>query len=631
MIFSVSGVQKAFGTNTILEDVTFLLEDKEKVALVGLNGAGKTTLFKIITNEISKDKGTVVIAKEKTIGYLEQIVDLETETSIYEEIVSVFSDLIKMEDKLRKIELEMASLIGEDLEKAMAQYSSLSHEFEIKKGYEYKSRVKGVAKGLGFQEDEFERPVRQLSGGEKTRVALGKLLLKEPDLLLLDEPTNHLDIQAVQWLEDFLKNYEGSIIIISHDRYFLDKVTTKTIEIENKQATVYNGNYTFFTQQKEINREIMLKQYLNQQKEIKRQEEIIKELKSFNREKTVKRARSKEKLLQKIEVIEKPKISEQKMKLNLTPKNESGNDVLRVREVSKSFGGNKLFNNINFEVQKGEKVALIGENGIGKTTLFKIIMGTLESDTGEAKIGASVKIGYYDQEHENLSLGKNIFDEISDKYPNLTNVEIRNALASFAFKDDDVFKPVSALSGGERGRVALSKIMLGNVNFLILDEPTNHLDIYSKEILEKAIKGYEGTVIYISHDRYFINNTATKIIELTKDGCTIYLGNYDYYIEKKTDLNKIQPAKNDISVSVGKDEYIQKKESQAEIRKVKNQLKKTENEIEQIEINIKDLENELLSPEVCTNAQKAKEIYEKKVELEERLESLYELWEQLSI
>jgi len=632
MTFSINNINKAFGTNVILENVTFLLSDKEKVALVGVNGAGKTTLFKIMIGELSRDSGDIIFPKETKIGYLSQVTDLVTDNSVHEEMLSVFQEVIKLEDKIRKVELEMSNLKGDELEKIMHQYASLTQEFENKKGYEYKSRVKGVLKGLGFSEDDLNRDYYRLSGGEKTRIALGKLLLKEPDLLLLDEPTNHLDINSVQWLEEFLRDYEGAVIIISHDRYFLDKVTTKTIEIENKKANIYNGNYSLFVKKKEIDGEIKLNHYLNQQKEIKRQEEVIKELRSFNREKSVKRAESREKLLKKIEIVEKPDALPRKMKMKLRPKNESGNDVLVVKNLAKKFGKNILFEDANIEINKGEKVALIGANGIGKTTLLKIIMNILEYESGEIRMGANVKIGYYDQQHENLNLNKNIFDEISDEYPNLTNTEIRNTLAAFVFTNDDVFKCISSLSGGERGRVALAKIMLGDVNFLILDEPTNHLDIHSKEILESAIKNYEGTVLYISHDRYFINNTASKIIELTNSGTTMYYGNYDYYMEKKGEESDFitVPQGKIATIESNKNDYIQKKESQAEIRKIKNQLKKTEMEIERIEIEITKFETELLLPEICTDAVKAKEVYEKKSELEEKLESLYELWEELS-
>lgn len=631
MILSCNNLKKSFGINTILENISFNIEDKEKAAIVGVNGAGKSTLFKIAIGELTADSGEFIVPKNINIGYFSQNIEIDSNKTIYDEMLTVFDYLISLENTIRKYEKEMAGLEGKELDELMKKYSYLSHEYEQNDGYSYKSRLKGVIKGLGFSDEEFNQPINQLSGGQKTRVALGKLLLTAPNLLLLDEPTNHLDIDSIQWLEDFLKGYNGSVIIISHDRYFIDKIVTKIIEIENRKSYVYNGNYSFYYSQKEIKRDIELKHYLTQQKEIKRQEEVIKKLRSFNREKSIKRAESREKQLNKIEVIEKPENLPENMRFTLKPKKESGYDVLNIECVKKSFENETLFENVSFEIKKGEKTALIGPNGIGKTTLFRIILNKLKADCGNIKLGANVTIGYYDQEHQTLDQSKNIFDEISDSYPKLTNLEIRNVLAAFVFTGDDVFKPISALSGGEKGRVSLAKIMLSNANFLILDEPTNHLDVNSKEILENAIRNYEGTCLYISHDRYFINNTAQKIIELNKNGTKTYLGNYDYYIMKKNENtieNKI--IENNINISESKNDWKLQKEKQAEERKLKNRLKKLEIEIEETENKIAELENKLKLEEIYTDAEKTNLIFTEKTELEENLINLYEQWESLN-
>lgn len=631
MILSCNNLKKSFGINTILENISFNIEDKEKAAIVGVNGAGKSTLFKIAIGELTADSGEFIVPKNINIGYFSQNIEIDSNKTIYDEMLTVFDYLISLENTIRKYEKEMAGLEGKELDELMKKYSYLSHEYEQNDGYSYKSRLKGVIKGLGFSDEEFNQPINQLSGGQKTRVALGKLLLTAPNLLLLDEPTNHLDIESIQWLEDFLKGYNGSVIIISHDRYFIDKIVTKIIEIENKKSYVYNGNYSLYYSQKEIKRDIELKHYLTQQKEIKRQEEVIKKLRSFNREKSIKRAESREKQLNKIEVIEKPENLPENMRFTLKPKKESGYDVLNIECVKKSFENETLFENVSFEIKKGEKTALIGPNGIGKTTLFRIILNKLKADCGNIKLGANVTIGYYDQEHQTLDQSKNIFDEISDSYPKLTNLEIRNVLAAFVFTGDDVFKPISALSGGEKGRVSLAKIMLSNANFLILDEPTNHLDVNSKEILENAIRNYEGTCLYISHDRYFINNTAQKIIELNKNGTKTYLGNYDYYIMKKNENtieNKI--IENNINISESKNDWKLQKEKQAEERKLKNRLKKLEIEIEETENKIAELENKLKLEEIYTDAEKTNLIFTEKTELEENLINLYEQWESLN-
>lgn len=636
MILSLSNVSKSYGTDVILEKISFNIEEKEKAAIVGVNGAGKTTLFKIITGELSSDSGDIYFKKDSSFGYLKQNAIPNSEGTIYNEMLAVFSTLIKTEEDLRQMEQEMSHMSGSELEEHMKKYSDLQYQFELMDGYSYKSRIKGVLKGLGFSEDDFDRPVKSLSGGQKTRVYLGSLLLSKPDLLLLDEPTNHLDIESIAWLEDFLKSYTGAVLIISHDRYFLDKIVTKTIEIENKKSHIYEGNYSFYAKNKEINRQIEQHHFVQQQKEIKHQEDVIAKLRSFNREKSIKRAESRQKQLEKMEVVNKPENLPDKMRLKLTPKITSGNDVLHAEGLSKSFDGTTLFSNLDIDIKRGEKTAIVGPNGIGKSTLLKILLGKAEKTTGEIKWGTNVHVGYYDQEQHNFNESNTIFQEISDTYPEMTNGEIRNVLAAFVFEGDDVFKLISSLSGGEKGRVSLAKIMLSKANFLILDEPTNHLDIFSKEILENAINNYEGTVLYVSHDRYFINKTATKIIELSKEGVTEYLGNYDYYIEKKNTAkreemlfgeNTPQPEKQEATET--KLSYQAQKEQQAKERKLKNQIKKIETEIEETEEKIQSLEEELMKPEIATDADKARELFEQKTEFETHLNELYDKWESI--
>ena len=637
MILSCRDISKAYGTDVILEKITFGIEDKEKIGIVGVNGAGKTTLFKILIGETSYDGGELYIKKEARVGYLQQDVTVESEKTIYEEALTVFEPLLKTEEMMREAEVKMALLEGEELEEHMKYYADLQHEFDRMEGYGYKSHIKGVLKGLGFGEEDFEKPVNTLSGGQKTRVYLSRLLLSKPDILLLDEPTNHLDIESIAWLEDFLKGYNGAVIIISHDRYFLDKIITKTVEIENKKSYVYEGNYSFYAKQKKINRDVQQHQFEQQQREIKRQEEVIKTLRSFNREKSIKRAESREKALQKIERIDRPESLPDKMRLTLTPKILSGNDVLHGEELSKSYGERHLFSNAFIDVKREEKVAIVGPNGVGKSTFLKILLKKVLPDSGFFRLGSNVNIGYYDQEQQNFDESKTVFQEISDTYPNMTNGEARNVLAAFVFTGDDVFKPISALSGGEKGRLSLAKIMLSKANFLILDEPTNHLDMLSKEILENAINSYEGTVLYVSHDRYFINKTATTVLELTPDGFVKYMGNYDYYIEKKTlkereeqlfgtkeETENTSSETNDV-----KADWQSRKEQQAEERRIKNKIAKTEREIEEAENKIASLEEELSKPEVATDAVKAAEIFEEKTKIEEHLEELMVQWEEL--
>ncbi|MCI8342088.1 MAG: ATP-binding cassette domain-containing protein [Firmicutes bacterium] len=635
MILALKDVEKAFGIDVILEKITFNLEEREKAAIVGVNGAGKTTLFKIITGEMLSDSGDVFIRKNAVLGYLKQNAVIESGKTVYDETVSVFAKIMKDEETLRQMECEMASLEGEKLEEHMKEYSALQHSFEQSEGYSYKSRTKGVLKGLGFSEEDFDKPVSQLSGGQKTRVHLSKLLLEKPDVLLLDEPTNHLDIESVSWLEDYLKGYQGAVLVISHDRYFMDKIVTKTIEIENRKSAVYEGNYTFYAKQKAVKRQTQLKQYMDQQKEIKRQEEVIRTLRAFNREKSIKRAESREKMLDKMEKVEKPENLPEKMRLALSPRIVSGNDVLYAEGLSKSFPDKKLFEGICLDIKREDKVAIIGPNGIGKSTLFKMLLGNEKPDSGFMRFGTNVNVGYYDQEQQNFDESKTVFQEISDSYPNIEGTEIRNILASFVFVGDDVFKPVGALSGGERGRLMLAKIMLGKANLLMLDEPTNHLDMFSKEILEDAINNYEGTVVYISHDRYFINRTAKKVLELTPEGVIQYLGNYDYYIEKKTAKEREEQlfgntaaAKTEkADVSSTKRDWQSQKEQQARERKQKNRILKLEREIEEAENKISQLDEKLLQPEIATNALAAQEIFEEKTAVEEKLEELFVEWE----
>ena len=639
MILAVNHIEKSYGIDTILENITFHIEEREKTAIVGVNGAGKTTLFRILTGEISADGGDVFLKKETTMGYMAQNQQIESSRTIYEEMLSVFEKILTAEVRLREIENEMTHLSGKELSDMMEDYASLQHEFEQNDGYSYKSRLKGVLKGLGFGEDEFDRPLSQLSGGQKTRVYLGKLLLSKPDLLLLDEPTNHLDIASIEWLEDFLKTYDGSVLIISHDRYFLDKIVTKVVEIENRKSTVYNGNYTAYMNQKAINRDIQQKAYENQQRELKRQEEVIRTLKAFNREKSIKRAESREKQLEKIERIDRPDSLPSHMRLTLTPRIISGSDVLHAEELSKSYGGQRIFRHVNLDIKRGETVAIIGPNGVGKSTLFKMLLGEVPSDSGLMRFGTNVHVGYYDQEQQKLDSNKTIFDEISDTYPTLTAGEIRNMLAAFVFTEDDVFKQVSSLSGGEKGRVSLAKIMLSKANLLMLDEPTNHLDMFSKEVLEDALNRYEGTVVYISHDRYFINKIAQIILELSPEGITRYEGNYDYYMEKKAErarkealLAAEQPAKGAAPAPVQtmtdtKSDWLKQKEQQAAERKLAAKIAKVEKAIEETEAAIAKADEDMAA--ASSDYAKAQEIFEEKTKLEEKLEELYEEWEGL--
>ena len=637
MILSCQSICKSFGEKVILQDASFHIEEREKAALIGNNGAGKTTLLRIIMEEISADSGQVVIAKDKKSGYLAQYQDIHGHHTIYEELMTTKQYILDMEDKIRSLEQEMKYVAGDKLESLMNSYTRLTHQFELENGYAYKSEIVGVLKGLGFEEEDYGKQIENLSGGQKTRVALGKLLISKPDILLLDEPTNHLDMESIAWLETYLLNYPGAVFIVSHDRYFLDKVVTKIVEIEAAQMRMYEGNYSAYALKKAQLRDAQYKAYLNQQREIKHQEAVITKLRSFNREKSIKRAESRVKMLDKIQRIEKPIEIDNQMRISLEPRFISGNDVLTVEGLSKAFPGQTLFTDINFEIKRGERVALIGNNGTGKTTILKILNGIVDADAGRFALGSKVQIGYYDQEHHVLHMEKTIFQEISDTYPTLTETEIRNMLAAFLFTGDDVFKLISSLSGGERGRVSLAKLMLSEANFLILDEPTNHLDIASKEILEEALNSYTGTVLYVSHDRYFINQTATRIMDLTNQAIVNYIGDYDYYLEKKDEMTRIYaPAQETAAqevkenVSETKLTWQQQKEEQALKRKRENELKKVEARIEELETRDKEIDETMVLPDICTNVAECTKLSREKAAIAEELEGLYEKWEELA-
>ena len=660
MILSVNGLYKSYDGVDILKDVSFHIEENDKLAITGINGAGKSTLLKQIAGEEQPDRGTVVIPRDVRLAYLSQAPETDTDKSIYEEVLSARSELVDMEEEIRKLEVRMreASEDKEELDAIYERYTRLTHEFELSEGYSLRSRVTGILKGLGFSEDEFGKEVSKLSGGQKTRLALARLLLSEPEILLLDEPTNHLDIDSVSWLETYLKAYRGAVIVVSHDRYFLDKIANKVLDIDGGRARLYMGNYTAFAEKKAALRKDMMKAYLNNQAEIKRQQEVIDKLKSFNREKSIKRAESREKMLQKMERVEKPFDIDDAMKLHFVPGRQSGNDVLMAEGLSKSFGGRRLFSGVDLDVKRGEKLAIIGPNGTGKTTLLKIIFGLLPPDSGEIEYGSRVETAYYDQEHHELDPANTVFEEISDAYPAMSNTEIRNLLASFLFTGDDVFKLVGDLSGGEQGRLSLSKLMLSKANLLLLDEPTNHLDITSKEILEEAVRNYEGTVIYVSHDRYFINRTATRILELSEGHFVNYIGNYDYYLEKKADPDF--DSKKAISGSLGEAEtkkaardpglestlelrdymraednrrklsFEEQKQRKSKLQKLRSALSACEKEIGRLEQKCFEIDEFMTHQEIATNSARLNELSAEKQGYEDKLAELYEEWESRS-
>jgi len=619
MILACSSLKKSFQGIDLLKDITFKIEDHDKIAIIGVNGAGKTTLLRILCEEESYDSGDIFKSKETTLGYLSQHNTIDPTLSLYDALLEVFQPLLKKEERLRELEQLMSSSIN--LDSIMKEYDQLTYEFERDGGYSYQSQIKGVLKGLGFDESTWNMTVGILSGGQKTRISLGRLLLLKPSLLLLDEPTNHLDVESIEWLENYLKSYPNAIIMVSHDRYFIDQVTNQIMEIENGKSTLYKCSYQEYATIKKHNRDVELKHYVNNQKEIKRMQESIDLLKSFGREKQVKRAESKEKALEKMEKVDKPETLPQAMRIQFQPLVESGYDVLKVKDLAMAFD-KPLFDHIHFEVKKQERVALIGPNGIGKTTLFHILLGDYIPQSGKIKLGSKVMIGYYDQEHTSLSFHKTIFQEISDTYPQMNNTQIRSACASFQFKGEDVFKTIDVLSGGERGRVVLMKLLLSQCNFLVLDEPTNHLDIESKEVLEDALLSFEGTILFISHDRYFINKLATKVVEMTAHQAKTYTGNYTAYLDCKVET-KVEKEKN---VS-----YLEKKKSQSELRKQQNQIKKIEKEISDLEMRIKQYTEMMHDENILNDYQKYNEVVKNLDQTNLELENLMNTWEELQI
>lgn len=653
MILQCSHISKSFSTETILSDVSFHINEHEKAAIVGINGSGKSTLLKIIVDQMQADDGEVLLQKGTTVGYLAQNQDYQSGQTVLGEMQDANPEIRSLERQLSDWSVQMEQCEGRELDELIRKYDNARHRFEQLDGYSYQSQLTGVLKGLGFQEEEFSKPVDTLSGGEKTRVALAKMLLQAPDLIILDEPTNHLDIKAIAWLEGYLTNYAGAVLIVAHDRYFLDKVVTKVIELRQTKGRMYAGNYTQYARKRREILDALMKQYQNQQAEIRHQEAVIQKLKSFNREKSIKRAESREKMLDKMERLEKPLEEKTQMKLTLTPRIQSGNDVLSVEHLGKSFDGVSLFEDINFEIKRGEHVAIIGDNGTGKTTILRMIHEMLPPDAGTITLGTNVQIAYYDQEHQVLHPEKTLFEEIQDTYPDMNNTEVRNTLAAFLFTEDDVFKQIKSLSGGERGRVSLAKLMLSDANFLLLDEPTNHLDMDSKEILENTLRHFTGTVLYVSHDRYFINRTATRILHLTERQMFNYLGNYDYYLEKREDVesallshtgqrgaageqgsclegNGDDAGQDKGAAQDGQLSWQQQKEEQARKRKIAAQLQKVEEEIEQLETRNAELDAILSDPSNGTDVVLLQESAAEQEKNQERLLELMERWESLS-
>lgn len=635
IVLSCNNLYKSFGIDSILENICFTVNEGDKIGIIGINGTGKTTLMKIISGEYGYDNGDIYTSKDCEIGYLQQNTNFLSNNTILEEVLEVFKPLIDMENYLRELEHKIAEEGSKSnsniLEKLMNDYSHTLEDFSSKNGYGYKSEAKGVLKGLGFKDEDMDKPINILSGGEKTRVLLGKLLLTKPTLLLLDEPTNHLDAEAIEWLEFFLKQYKGTVILISHDRYFLDQVVDRVFEIHNKKLKTYNGNYSKFIELSKVEKELELKKYEDQQKDLKKQEESIERLKAYGREKHLKRARSKEKALDKVDVLDKPEAYRKKAKIQFNPSISSGNDVLHVNDLSMAYDERVLFKNVNFDIYRGEKVALIGPNGIGKSTLFKILMKELIPTYGDFKLGTNVNVSYFHQEQKTLNLDNTIIDEIWDTNEKLTQTEIRNMLGSLLFEDEEVFKKISTLSGGERARIAILKLILSKANFLLLDEPTNHLDIDSKEVLEEALENYTGTIFTISHDRYFLNTVVDKIIVLGENGITEYLGNYDYYVAKKRETEEMSAIveTEEKTKTQLKDERRKEKEEREKQKKNKYKLKNIEQEIEEIESKIEELDHLLCQEEIYSNPDKSKEVSLEKTNYEDKLSSLYETWEEL--
>ncbi|MFR5471695.1 MAG: ABC-F family ATP-binding cassette domain-containing protein [Romboutsia sp.] len=635
IVLSCNNLNKSFGIDSILENVNFTVNEYDKIGIIGVNGTGKTTLFKIISGIYGYDSGDIYTSKDCEIGYLEQNTNFHSENTILEEVLEVFKDVIEMEKYLRdlehKISEESSNTNSTTLEKLMNEYSNKLEAFSDMNGYGYKSEAKGVLKGLGFSDEDMDKPISILSGGEKTRVLLGKLLLKKPTLLLLDEPTNHLDSEAIEWLEVFLKQYKGTVILISHDRYFLDQVVNRIFEIHNKKLKTYNGNYSDFIKASAIEKELELKKFEDQQKDIKKQEESIERLKAFGREKHLKRARSKEKALAKVDVLDKPEAYRKKAKIEFNPSVTSGNDVLQLRDISMRYGERILFKDLNLDIYRGEKVALIGANGIGKSTLFKIIMNEITPLSGDIKFGTNVNVSYFHQEQKTLNLDNTIIDEIWEDNKQLTQTSLRTMLGAFLFEGEEVFKKISTLSGGERARVAILKLILSNANLLLLDEPTNHLDIDSKEVLEEALSSYTGTIFTISHDRYFLNTVVDKVLVLDENGITEYLGNYDYYIEKKKqvqEMNTVEVIEEKTKTQLKEEKRKEREQREAE---KKNRVKRQniEKEIEETEAKIEEMDVLLCQEEVYSNPEKSKDVSLQKASLEEKLSALYEEWESL--
>ena len=637
IVLSCRNIKKSYGIQDVLKDVTISINEGDKVGIIGPNGEGKSTLFKILSKNLAPDDGDIFVDKNKTIGYLSQHLNLNSKNTIYEEASSVFKNLIDLEEKIKTLEIKMNEPYDESNaqyhEKLIKDYTTAQELYSHRGGYTYKGDIAKVLKGLGFLEEDFNNSIENLSGGQKTRVALCKLLLQSPDILLLDEPTNHLDLEAIEWLEEFLSTYKGTLLVISHDRFFLDAVTNKTFQVINGHVNCYNAPYTKYLELRKKDYEAQLKAYNLQQAEIKRQEEIIQKFRSFNREKSIKKAESREKALEKLDRLDAPDKEKGASKISFETTVKSGYDVLHIENLSKSFDDNKLFSNISFDLKRGEKVALIGENGRGKTTLLNIIMGKVKSDSGKAVLGTNVNIGYYDQEQSDLDYNKTILDEVWDAFPDLTTTKIRTALGSFLFTGDDVFKKIETLSGGEKCRINILKLMLSKANFLLLDEPTNHLDIPSREALEDAILNYDGSMLIVSHDRYFLNKVINKIVELKEDGMNEYLGNYNYYMQKKenpTRFEAYEEISNGKTKTQLKDEKKKVKLAQKEIRVKKTRLREVENEISKSEELLEKLNNDLCLEEIYSNPKEAERVNHEISETQLKIESLYEEWETLS-